>query len=388
MNMIVRASQEERVARNQSTSRGTVNVLHVINGEHFSGAERVQDLLALNLPDCGYAASFATLKSGRFAECRQSNNSPLYHVPMKSRLDSVCSRQIASLVREHKFALLHAHTPRSLMVAAGAARIAKVPLVYHVHSPVGRDCGNWLKNKVNTWMESRWLRQCSHMICVSGSLKQYMVSLGHPESKLSVVRNGVAIVPSNDFAEPGGIWTLGTVALFRPRKGLEVLIQSLAELRDLGCPVRLLAVGPFETPDYQREIDSLVEKLGVGNLIEWTGFETDVNRRLREMNIMVLPSLYGEGLPMVVLEAMACGVPVVASRVEGIPEAIRDGVDGVVFGPGNSHELAVQIQVITGDRAGWRQMAASARTRQRESLSDVSMARGVAGVYDLVTGRD
>ncbi len=384
--MIVRASQVENLSGKLFLGRETVNALHVINGEHFSGAERVQDLLAMNLPDFGYAASFATLKPGRFAECRQSLDSPLIHVPMKSRMDSSCSRRIAELVRDGGIQLLHAHTPRSLMVAASAARIAKVPLIYHVHSPVGRDCGNWLKNRVNTWLESRWLKQCDHMICVSGSLKQYMVSLGHAESKLSVVRNGVAIVPSNEVTLPGEAWTMGTVALFRPRKGLEVLIQALAILRERNCPVRLLAVGPFETPAYQQEIESLVERLDVGSMIEWTGFEKDVNRRLRTMQVMVLPSLYGEGLPMVVLEAMACGVPVVASRVEGIPEAIRDGIDGIVFEPGNSQELATSIQSMIGSPDAWHKMAVSARTRQRESLSDVSMAQGVAAVYDQVIG--
>ena len=117
-------------------------------------------------------------------------------------------------------------------------------------------------------------------------------------------------------------------------------------------------------------------------MIHWTGFQTDVNAQLQQMDLFVLPSLFGEGLPMVVLEAMAQGVPVVASRVEGIPEAVRDGVDGLIFEPGNAKDLAEKIVSIFGDDQRWAKMSASALQRQREHLSDVSMARGVAGVYE------
>ena len=74
--------------------------------------------------------------------------------------------------------------------------------------------------------------------------------------------------------------------------------------------------------------------------ITWTGFTRDVLDELRQMDLFVLPSLFGEGLPMVVLEAMAAGVPVVATRVAGIPEAIRPGQDGVLVEPGDAEDLA------------------------------------------------
>src|SRR5690349_20343684 len=117
----------------------TARVLHVINGEHYSGAERVQDLLAGYLPACGYEAAFACVKPGRFLEARKFRDARLFELPMRGRLDFRCGRNVAQLVRDEKFALVHAHTPRSLLVASQAARLAGVPLVYHVHSPAGRD---------------------------------------------------------------------------------------------------------------------------------------------------------------------------------------------------------------------------------------------------------
>jgi len=177
---------------------------------------------------------------------------------------------------------------------------------------------------------------------------------------------------------------LGTVALFRPRKGIEVLLEAVAELRKQGLPVRLRAVGGFETPEYEREVMSLVEKLGLADAIDWTGFTEDVNGELVEMDLFVLPSLFGEGLPMVVLEAMAAGVPVVATRVEGIPEAIRDGQDGLLAEPGDPASLARAIGRIVRGEVDGHALSTSAQARHAQAFSDRSMAAGVAEVYRRV----
>jgi hypothetical protein len=120
-------------------ARRHARILHVINGEHYSGAERVQDLLAASLPEMGFEVGFACVKAGRFPEARRYREARLYELPMRSRFDRDCGRRLAQLVRDENYALIHAHTPRSLMVGGQAARLTGVPLVYHVHSPAGRD---------------------------------------------------------------------------------------------------------------------------------------------------------------------------------------------------------------------------------------------------------
>ncbi|KAF7962372.1 hypothetical protein AWV80_22645 [Cupriavidus sp. UYMU48A] len=107
---------------------------------------------------------------------------------------------------------------------------------------------------------------------------------------------------------------IGTVALFRQRKGLEVLLQALALLREKGQSVRLLAVGAFETTQYEKHIREVTAKLNLDDAITWAGFTLDVATEFKKMDVFVLPSLFGEGLPMVVIEAMALGLPVVATR--------------------------------------------------------------------------
>jgi glycosyltransferase involved in cell wall biosynthesis len=357
--------------------------LHVINGEHYSGAERVQDLLACELPKFGYDVGFACLKPGVFAKIRRSQSSNLLNLPMRSRIDWSAARQLVEYFRDGKYDVLHAHTPRSLLIASSAAKTLNCPLLYHVHSPVGRDSKRRFRNWINSLMEMHSLRRVDRMICVSHSLKEYMRELGHAEDRLRVVHNGVPVAAKEVELPPvGAPWTIGMVALFRPRKGTEVLLQSLAIMRREKYPVRLLMVGSFENSEYESEVNRLVEQLGMKSHVTWTGFERDVNSRLREMQLMVLPSLFGEGLPMVVLEAMAVGLPVVASRVEGIPEAIRDDQDGSIFEPGNATDLADKISAIIEQPDHWRRLRDSAWDRQRIALSDTSMAAGVAQVYD------
>lgn len=378
--MIIKSSEVSRVNRETETS--TVKVLHLINGEHFSGAERVQDLLAMAMPQFGYQAGFACVKPAKFPEVRDSD-CELFETKMKSKFDIFCGGRIAKVARENNYTILHAHTPRTLMVGRVAASKLNCPLVYHVHSPVGRDSDRGFINKLNTAIESWSLNAVDRMICVSNSLAGYMKELGHDPQKICVVSNGVAAIPDLPSRElPGKRWTIGTMALFRPRKGTEVLLDALAILKSKNIDVTLRAVGPFETPEYENEILARVEKLGIGDMIEWTGFQTNVNAQLRMMDLFVLPSLYGEGLPMVVLESMANAIPVVASRVEGIPEAVRDGLDGLIFEPSNPQDLADKLESLIGDNERWKSMSESAVQRQRTELSDLSMARGVATVYD------
>ena len=381
--MIVKATTLSRdIDQSKTQDQDLAKVLHLINGEHFSGAERVQDLLAMAMPQFGYSAGFACVKPEKFPNVRNST-SELFETKMKSKFDVFCAGRIAKVFRENNYKLIHAHTPRTLLLGRLAARKLDCPLVYHVHSPVGRDSDRGFVNKINTAIESWSLDGVDRMICVSNSLAGYMKELGHNPHTIRVVSNGVAVIddlPQRDA--PGKSWTIGTMALFRARKGTEVLLDALAILKEKNVDVTLRAVGPFETKEYENEILARVEKLGIESMIEWTGFQTNVNEQLRKMDLFVLPSLYGEGLPMVVLESMANAIPVVASRVEGIPEAVRDGVDGLIFEPANAKDLAEKLESLVGDVDRWKSMSASSLERQQTELSDISMARGVATIYD------
>ncbi len=357
-------------------------ILHVINGEHYAGAERVQDLLAGRLLPLGFEVGFACVKPERFAELRHFQAAPLYELPMRRRIDLRVVRRLARIIREEKYVLLHAHSVRSALIGRMAAAMAGVPMICHVHSPTSRDTTSRWRNYLNTVADRFSTRGATRLIAVSASLGRHLRERGFSDSQIRVVPNGVPAPESlPDRSPPADTWTLGTVALFRPRKGLEVLLDALWALRSEGANVRLRAVGTFETPEYEAQIRQHVSQLQLEDAIDWTGFTSDVPSELARMDVFVLPSLFGEGLPMVILEAMAHGVPVVAASVEGIPEAIRDGQDGLLTKPGDAADLTAVLARILSGEACWAALRRSALERHADVFSDVAMAAGVAAVY-------
>jgi glycosyltransferase involved in cell wall biosynthesis len=377
--------EESLAARSQSARPDTLRVLHVINGEHYSGAERVQDLLAARLPEFGFEVGFACVKPGKFVQARQFREAPVYETPMCWKLDLRAALRVRGIARKFGYSLIHAHTPRSGLIARLASAICRIPMVYHVHSPTSRDSTRSWQNRMNQWTERISLFRVPAVVTVSNSLRQHMLQLGLAPERVITVRNGVPIpAVRRAHRRPTEPWTLGMAALFRPRKGLEVLLEALALLRQKDLPVRLHAVGPFESNAYETEIRSQIDRLAIGDLVTWTGFTSDVAGEFVKMDLFVLPSLFGEGLPMVVLEAMAAGVPVVATRVEGVPEAIEHGVSGMIAAPNDAVDLAHCIGRVIRKDVDWSALRQCAMSRHSAEFSDRRMASGLADVYRRV----
>ena len=367
----------------------TTRVLHLVNAEHFAGAERVQSHLGRCLPDFGVKADFACLKPGRFLDAVNQASGKwgtAFRFSMKHRFDLSVVAPIASTTRIGRYDLLHAHTPRTAMIAALVSRRLNVPWIYHVHSPASRDSSRRLINWVNTGVEKFSLRSCKHLITVSESLRRELLAGGSPESYVTVVHNGVPGIRYQRESKPqiGGKWTFGMVALMRPRKGLEVALDAIAMLRGRGFDANLRCIGPYETEEYRCKIESQIDSLGVRPFVEQCGFKDDVPLALSQLDAMLLPSLFGEGLPMVVLEAMASALPIVATKVEGTPEAIRDGIDGLLAEPGSATSLADKMRFLMTGEANWDSLAESAFARHRDLFSDSAMSEGVASVYAKV----
>ncbi len=363
-----------------------LKVLHVVNGEHFAGAERVQSHLGRCLPTYGVTAGFACVKPGKFAEMLRDKNGdwgPGYDATMQGRFDFRSALRLRDLVQENGYQLLHAHTPRTAMITSIASKLTGLPWIYHVHSPAARDSDKRISNWVNASIEKQSLRGCSHLITVSESLRLDCISKGVSKDKVTVVHNGVPAIRPQRTATPtpGGRWTIGMVALMRPRKGLEVVLGAIAKLEQRGHDVVLRCIGPFETADYEAEIEAQIDRLDIRHRIERVGFTNDVPAALAQLDAMVLPSLFGEGLPMVVLEAMAAALPVIASRVEGTPEAITNGVEGLLAEPRNSDSLSEAIESLVTGQYDWAEMAEAACQRHTRCFSDFAMAEGTAAVY-------
>ncbi len=366
----------------------STRILHVINGDLYSGAERVQDLLALGLPDQGFEVGFACVKPNKFPEARQAVDAPIHLLPMSSRFDLASGLRLARIVRKHGYALLHSHTPRAALVGRVAASFAGIPMVHHVHSPTARCTEDHGRNRLNSLIERLSVKGVRFLIPVSESLAHYLIDEGFSRERIRIVPNGVPTLgPLSVRARPLDDWVIGTVALFRPRKGVEILIEALALLRARGKSVRMRAVGTFESADYESVIKGLARRLDVSDLIDWIGFTRDVGSQLAQMDLFVLPSLYGEGMPMVILEAMAAGVPVLASDVEGVTEVLEHGCSGLVVAPNDAHSLAETLAAMIDGAFDWDAMRLAGWRRQSDLFSDQSMARGVADVYREVLCR-
>jgi len=369
--------------RRVSAGVQSIRVLHLINGEIFSGAERVQQLLGLRLPSMGFDPEFCCLKPGQFAECCGLARERLWDAPMRHRLDLSVIQKIAARVRDHGFQLMHAHTPRTAWIASLVARRTSVPWVYHVHSPALRDSTRRLRNLINEGVERMALRNASRIITVSESIRQGFLQRGHSPARVVAIPNGVAEQSPIDAWErlDQSTWRLGMVALIRPRKGIEVLLDAMQRLQGRSHPISLDVIGGFETPDYEAHVKAYAKRLDLGHAVRWRGFTRDVPSEMRQLDALVLPSLFGEGMPMVVLESLALGLPVVATAVEGTPEIVRHGYEGFLAKPNNPESLAKAIADMVADRAAWFTMSRNAVDTHRNQFTDRLMAQRVASSY-------
>ena len=126
---------------------------------------------------------------------------------------------------------------------------------------------------------------------------------------------------------------------------------------------------------------SLVDELGVGELIEFAGFSSDVPSHLKRFDLFVMPSVGPEGLPMVLLEAMAHGLPTIGSAVAGVGDVIQPNVEGILFSAGDDDALAEAVEQFTSGRADWDAMCAAAKQRHDCEFSARRMASEFAEIY-------
>jgi glycosyltransferase involved in cell wall biosynthesis len=386
MTQLITPIDNSTASGGRPSAKRTLKVLHVVNGEHYAGAARVQDLLALRLPEFGYEVSFACVYPNKFEAQRQSVDSPLYNFPMRHRLDFRPVRNVVDLAKSEGYDLLHSHTTRSAMIAAAASKLAKVPYVHHVHCQMNTEVGRRVKTRICMGIERMACNYADRTIAVSGSIGRFMVANGFTRSPISVVPNGVpAAVTLTPRREHGQPWTIGMIALLRERKGLETLLQALPGLRK-NHNVRLRIVGSFAPEKYGKEMLAMASGLGISEHVDWTGFTRNVNHEIAQMDVVVLPSVLPEGMPMVLLEAMSAGVPIAGSKVDGITDVIRHEDNGVLFAPADAESLTAQLLRIISGELSWNALRSECLNDYKQSFSDRAMATNMATVYNEVLG--
>ena len=242
-------------------------------------------------------------------------------------------------------------------------------------------------------------RATRRFIAVSESLASDLAAQGLPRSHIRVVPNGIELVApptAEETAEvrkelglPVGRSVVGMVANFRPRKGAEDLIDAVGAMAAAGRDLHLLLVGEaFREAgrDYASELLARAHDVGLTGHVTMTGYREDVVRLLAAMDVFVLPSLFGEGLPMVLLEAMAAQRPVIATPVEGIVEVLRSGQNGVLVPARSPAILGERIAELLDSSSRRFALGTGARATVVESYSRERMTNGIEAVYEELWG--
>ncbi len=175
--------------------------------------------------------------------------------------------------------------------------------------------------------------------------------------------------------------TIGTVTRLQHAKGVDVFLEMAAMLRERVRDARFVVVG--DGPD-EEALRSQAERLGLSAACEFAGRSSDVPGYLARFDVFVLSSRY-ESHPLALLEAMAAGVPVVATAVGGVPEIVRDGVDGVLVPPKDPAAAASAVQGLLTDRDTASRLASSARRRYERAFTPGPSVRETEHVYLRLT---
>jgi glycosyltransferase involved in cell wall biosynthesis len=293
-------------------------------------------------------------------------------------------------------------TFRSMHVFAQQARLARhiarqqVQIV-HAYNFYGnviasiRDCSPYL-----TPMQKRVQRyacQFADRILVNAdAVKDWLVKDGYDPSKITIIPNGVDLSRFDGAPEPGrlrrelglpdGTPLVAVVSRLTRLKGLEYFLEAAAAMRTSVPDARFLVVGetsPMDRP-YLGELQQYAERLGVADRVIFTGLRTDVPTLLASVNVAVMPSL-NEALSNVLLESMASGAPTVATRVGGTPEALVDGVTGLLVPPADTTALAAAIVRLLNDPPLAAHLGRAARMRIADAYSVKRMVRATEDVY-------
>lgn len=295
--------------------------------------------------------------------------------------------RLRRLLRRHR-ALLHTHTQLTGNILGRiAARLAGSPVLSHMHienyfrpvravAAVHRTLDNWTA------------RLCARILVVSEATRRELLRQGYPAERMEVVHNGIADPPQLEhdlragLGVPAGVPLVGAVGRLCAVKGQRELIEAAARLSE---DVHVVLVGKDleQAGAYERLLRAEAERLGIADRVVFTGYRSDVGALLQSLDVFVLPS-WTEGLPLVVLEAMAAGVPVVATRVGGTPELVADGESGFLVEPRDVDGLAQAIADLLARPDRGKALGASGARRVRESFSEAGMTGRVLEVYDEI----
>lgn len=337
-------------------------VLYIIATLDPAGAERQMAQLACRLDRSEFQPAVCALTRGGLLEADlKASDVPVHVLHKRGRWDLQVIGRLRRVIRDFQPDTIHTWLPTANTLGRISGLLEKTPIL--IASERARDAWKGtLRRAADRFLGSRTQR----ILTNSQAVKDFLANrIGLQAEKIIVIPNGLDIgefdaksasVPESP-APTGEVLEIGTVARLEPQKGVRFLIEAISLLpKDLKTRLWIAGGGPEEL-----ELRQHAAKLNLENII-FLGTRRDVPALMKRFDLFVLPSLW-EGLPNAVLEAMAAGRPVVATRVDGTPEAVAEGVTALLVPPKDPPALAEAISCLLRDPEMRRRFGEAGRAR-------------------------
>ena len=298
-------------------------------------------------------------------------------------------REVAALIEREQVDVIHARSRAPAIIGYLAWR----RVVGRAALTPGRDRLPVFVTTCHGFYRPHWFSFPSTwgraVIAVSEAMARHLVErFGVTPEQLRLIPRGVNLAqyPFRDLTRdpPRSTWTIGVVGRLTPIKGHPALFKAMAAVVKLIPKVLLLVVGdaPPEKGAYETELRRLVSQLGLEKVVSFVGRRHDIPQLLATMDLLVMPSTYQEGFGRVLIEAGACGVPVIASRVGGVTDVVQDGQTGLLVPPSDPAPLSQAIVRLLKDRPLAARLAAAFRRRIEAEFSLDHMVDRTLAVYE------
>jgi L-malate glycosyltransferase len=359
-----------------------IRVAEVIWSLGLGGAEQVVIRLAAGLDRARFEPLICCLdRPGPFAPQAEEAGVEVVSLDKRGPLDARAAWRLARLFRSRRVDVVHTHLWGASLWGRAAAIGARVPVIVTTEHNVDA----W-KKRHHLALDRALAPATTHLVAVSEQVREFYEARGVGRGRFRVVHNGVdtSAVPRRargpEFLALGlgeDDPVVGLVGRLVPAKAPEVFLRALAlaASRVPGLRGLLVGDGPLR-PEMERE----ARRLGLEGRVVFAGVRHDVPRLLAGLDALLFSSLR-EGLSMAMLEAMAAGVPVVATDVGGTPELITHGVTGLLVSPGRPERLAEALVSLLVDDAAREAIRRAARRLVEERFSLEAMTAGYEALY-------
>lgn len=378
---------QRQITLNQYTE---IKVCHVVNGDLWGGAETQVSTLLTGLAERpGFSVSAILFNRGRLEQQLRKVGIDVQVFPERQWSNLKIMRNLLTYFRESSCHIVHVHKYKDTILGSLAARVTRVPYIVRTVHGLTEAYTGFQSVKVGLYRAiEHVVFTCfmDRLIAVSKTIHESLAR-EYGGSHVVHIYNGVEIGrlrPVRPRAEvremvqvSSGEALIGTVGRLSPVKGQVHLLKAMRRLLDQGRKVRLVFVGDGPL---RQHLEEVARKLQIVGNVSFLGQRDDTYDLMQAMDVLVLPSL-SEGIPLVVLEAMVIGVPVLASRVGGIPEIIEEGTTGMLIEARNEEELADRCGVLLDHADVAAQIVKNARQRVETQFSSEVMVERTVCLY-------